>query len=356
MAAMTLEQVFSEDEDGQSLRDAVIAAGARWSAGQGELVRLMTRLDESQEWVVEGAASCAHWVAAALDIEVCTAREWLRVGRALRGLAVIDAAFAEGRLSYSKLRALTRVATRENEGKLCELAERVPAGRLRHALAAWLQQRESPEETEARHREARGLWWRTDVDGMVAGCFRLPPGDSAYVAAAIDAEVVRRRRPDASADASGQSERWPTVPQQRADALIQLMRSGGAAITTEIVIHVRADGCTLDDGTPIPASVVERLAPDAFLRALIHDAQGRPINASGRQRHPSARQRRVVRERDAACVDCGATEFLQYDHQPDYAQSRMTVIDDLEMRCWSCHRARHRKDRARAEPPSDHQA
>jgi hypothetical protein len=355
MSAIKTEHVFSEEGE-QSLCAAVVAAGARWSAGQRELVRLVTRLDASGEWVVEGAASCAHWVAAALDIEVCTAREWLRIGRALGGLAVIDAAFAEGRLSYSKLRALTRVATPENEVKLCELAERVPAGRLPHALAAWLQQRELPEETEARHRDARGLWWRTDVDGMIAGCFRLPPGDSAYVAAAIDAEVVRRRRPDASADASRQGERWPTVPQQRADALIELMRSGGAAVATEIVVHVRGDGCTLDDGTPIPASVVERIAPDSFLRALIHEAQGRPINASGRHRHPSARQRRVVHERDAACVDCGATEFLQYDHQPDYAQSRMTVVDQLKLRCWNCHRARHGSERARVEAASDHQA
>lgn len=74
----------------------------------------------------------------------------------------------------------------------------------------------------------------------------------------------------------------------------------------EVVLHVRGDGCTLDDGSPIPGSVVERVAPPAFLRALIHNAEGHPINASSRRRHPTARQKRVVKERDRHCVDCGA--------------------------------------------------
>jgi hypothetical protein len=108
------------------------------------------------------------------------------------------------------------------------------------------------------------------------------------------------------------------------------------------VLHVRGDGCTLDDGTPIAESVIERIAPRAFLRALIHDAERRPINVSGRQRHPTTRQRRVVKERDRACVDCGATDFLQYDHEPDYEISLRTVVDELRLRCPACHHARHR--------------
>ena len=65
--------------------------------------------------------------------------------------------------------------------------------------------------------------------------------------------------------------------------------------TTEIVLHVRGDGATLDDGTPIAGTVLELIASTAFLRALIHDAEGHPINASGRQRHPTDRQCNRVR-------------------------------------------------------------
>jgi hypothetical protein len=97
----------------------------------------------------------------------------------------------------------------------------------------------------------------------------------------------------------------------------------------------------LDDGTPVAGSVVERIAPVAFVRALIHDAEGKPINASGRQRHPTARQRRVVKERDRVCVDCGATDFLQYDHDPDFERSRRTIVDELKLKCPVCHVRRH---------------
>jgi hypothetical protein len=337
------------DADG-SLRAALLAAGQRWASGQRELVRLVRELDVSGEWAADGEPSCAHWVAAALDIELSTAREWLRIGRALVELDVIAGAFEQGRLSYSKVRALTRVATAESQTELCRLAESVPAERLGRAVAAWLGRHETPAETEARHQAARSFTSRLDVDGMAVGSYRLPPAEAAKITTPVDTLVVQRQPAtidvDASADApeTGTEARWPSVAQQRADALIEVVSGGGAAISTEIVMHVRADGCSLDDGSPIAGSVIERIAPEAFLRALIHDADARPVNASGKQRHPTDRQRRVVKARDRRCVDCGATEFLQYDHEPGYDLSRHTIVDELRLRCWACHRARHLRE------------
>ena len=94
MSVMRVEP--GSEERGRSLRAAVVAAGARWAAGQRQLVRLVVELDGSGEWRLDGSATCAHWVASALDVEVCTVREWLRIGRALEGLGVIDAAFDAG--------------------------------------------------------------------------------------------------------------------------------------------------------------------------------------------------------------------------------------------------------------------
>ena len=319
-----------------SIRDEVVRAGAHLSASQYRLVRLVRELEISGEWAIDGSATCAHWIAHALDVEPCTARDWLRVGRALAELPSIDALFERGTLSYSKVRALTRVAKPETEVDLCELAERVSAGQLPCALATWLARRETPQETEARQREGRRYSWRVDVDGMIVGSYRLPPRDAAELHTSVDT-LVATTRPDASADA------WPSVAQQRADALTALARGGGGRVVTEVVLHVRGDGCTLDDGTPIASSVVERIAPHAFLRALIHDADRRPINASGRHRHPTNRQRRVVRERDRACVDCGSTNFLEYDHVPPFEITRRTIVDELRTRCWTCHHARHRR-------------
>jgi len=335
--------MVSTSQSGTSFRDAVVAAAEHWSTAQRRLVHLVVELERSGEWAIDGSPTCAHWIAAAIDIEVCTAREWLRVGRALTALRKLDGLFDTGALSYSKVRAVTRVATLENEAELCDIARREPAGRLPHALAAWLVRHETPAETEARQRDATYLTTRPEPDGMIAGSFRLPPLEGGIVLGAIDA-AVRRRSADASADASSGSG-WPSIARQRADALVDLVSGGGATVATEVVVHVRADGCTLDDGTPIADSLVERIAPQSFLRALIHDAERRPINASGRQRHPTARQKRVVRERDRVCVDCGGGELFEYDHEPGYETTRETTVEKLRLRCINCHHDRHRRPR-----------
>jgi hypothetical protein len=330
----------------RAARAAVVEAGQRWAAGQYQLVRLVAELDDSLEWALDGAPTCAHWVADALDVEVCTAREWLRIGRALRTLPAIAAAFETRRLSYSKVRALSRIATTANEAELCRIARSVPAGRLAHALASWLQRHETPERTAARHTAVTGLTQRLEPDGMGLTTLRLPPLDHAALTAAIDAKVlVSQPSSHASADASGH---WPSIAQQRAHALMALLREGGANIATEVIVHVRGDGCTLDDGTPIADHAVAQLLPDAFIRLLITEANRLPINASGRHRHPTVRQQRVARQRHHnRCVDCGSTDLLQDDHVPSYAQTHQTLVDQLEPRCVNCHHQRHVRQQQR---------
>jgi hypothetical protein len=60
--------------------------------------------------------SCAQWLSWKCQMSSGTAREHVRVARALPGLPVIRARFAAARLSYAKVRALTRIATAQNEG------------------------------------------------------------------------------------------------------------------------------------------------------------------------------------------------------------------------------------------------
>lgn len=379
-----------------NVRAELVAVGRQWSSSLYRLVHLVGELDRSGEWALDGSRTCAHWVASALDVEVATARQWLRVGKTLGERPLIDEAFAAGRISFSKVRLLTGVVDADNEADLLEIAERTPAGRLAGELARWLQRHEEPDDTEARQHEMRSLTWRTDPDGMITATIRLTPHMASVFMAAVDTQLMQtctaeptpsrtlrsadhrtsdltpakpsgaakpaEVKPEAAEPATAAEnvgrgtavpskprpvarsevvEGWATVPQQRADALMSLVVGGGANVDAEVVLHVRGDGCTLDDGTPIASSVVERIAPEAFLRVLIHDAERRPINASGRHRHPTSRQRRVVHERDRGCVDCGTTEHLEFDHQPNFAISGHTVIDELRERCWTCHRARH---------------
>jgi hypothetical protein len=327
-----------------SLRSAVVEAAQRLSFDMSAFISLLVEFDLGGEWAFDHAASCAHWVADRADVELCTVREWLRVGHALRGVDEVARRFADGRLSYRKVKALTRLADTDNQHELCAIAERFPASRLAVELARWRNGHETDEDQDRRERASTTLKWWLDADGMVAGWFRYPPAIAAILKGTVDAYVARAlrgQRAPASKPTSLQVARWPSLGQQRADALISLITAGGSEVIAEIVVHVRGDGCTLDDGTPISDSAVARLLPEAFVRALIHDAEGRPINASGRQRHPTTRQKRVVHERDRECVDCGSTELLRYDHVPDYEQSQHTVVDEVEIRCAPCHHKRH---------------
>ena len=116
-------------------------------------------------------------------------------------LPLIDTAFADGVLSYSKVRAITRVATPGCETELLELAESVPASHLHREIAAWRAQHEDPGDTERRHQRDRCLSTWVDHDGMLCGHFRLPPLPGGSLVAAIDTDVMRHD-PTEARDAS----------------------------------------------------------------------------------------------------------------------------------------------------------
>lgn len=321
------------------LGDRIRELASAWASSQRLLVTLAADFAEGNEWVLDGAASAAHWIASVADIEVSTAREWIRVGRSLRKLPLSSDAFADGRLSYSKIRTLTRLATSDNEAELLPIAVAVPAGELSRALAAWATHNSTSDELERWYQQQRSVKWRVEPDGMVTFTLRLPPLTASLLIAWLTTWVMKRRSAE-GAPAGASAGAWPTVAQQHADAFAALLDSSTEA-DTEVVLHVRGDGCTLDDGTPIADNVVASQLPESLVRALIHDAERRPINASGRQRHPSVRQKRVVKERDRVCVDCGRRDLLEFDHNPPYEQTEHTVVEQLELRCSPCHRERH---------------
>ena len=82
-------------------------------------------------WASWDLPSCAAWLAWKCQVGPGTAREQVRVARALRDLPVIRAEFAAGRMSYAKVRALTRIATTATEAGLAEIAGPMTAGQLR---------------------------------------------------------------------------------------------------------------------------------------------------------------------------------------------------------------------------------
>src|SRR5919198_6224219 len=91
-------------------------------AGTCRWLELVGELDRRGGWAESGRASCAEWLAWRCALAPRAAREHVRVARRLPELPLVHAAFARGELSYTKVRALTRVATAKNEKALLDLA------------------------------------------------------------------------------------------------------------------------------------------------------------------------------------------------------------------------------------------
>ena len=113
----------------QTLQERILSVGASWHAAQYALVKLVGELDATEGWTGQDVSTCAQWVADALAIEVSNERA-SGSGWAAPSSTCPSSTPLEAGLSYSKVRVLTHVATRETEQELLDLAWDTPAGRL----------------------------------------------------------------------------------------------------------------------------------------------------------------------------------------------------------------------------------
>ncbi len=161
------------------LASEIHAATCRW-------LGLVAQFDRREGWAAWGCRSCAHWVSWRCGIALVAAREHVRVARRLEQLPLIRQAFAEGCLSYSKARALTRVEGIVRESELLELARHATASQLERLVRAY-------RGVVAVEHAARGagperwLTWSHDEDGSLLLRGRLPAEEGALLVAALEA-------------------------------------------------------------------------------------------------------------------------------------------------------------------------
>lgn len=148
----------------------------------------------------------------------------------------------------------------------------------------------------------------------------------------IDTQVTRADASAGAQDDDGTA--YPSLAQQRADALVQVLTepSAGAHVDAEVVMHITEDGNHLADGTPLSDRAVTEMLPEAFVSLLMYDSARQPIDASPRRRSPTRRQRRVIDQHHVECAHtgCHARTFLQYDHIKPYPAGGPTIIDNVQ--------------------------
>ena len=143
---------------------------------------------EREAWCGTGVRSCAHWLNFHCGIGESAGREKVRVATRLGSLPNIDAAFSRGELSFSMVRAMTRVATPENEDSLLNIGRHGTASHMEQVVRKYRRVKSSLEDSaEQTQRRNRSLSYHRDTDGSWVIRGRLPAEEGALVIKAIEA-------------------------------------------------------------------------------------------------------------------------------------------------------------------------
>jgi len=217
------------------LGDEIAELAAHLDAATGRLLDLIREFDARGGWG-NGFRCCAEWLTWRIGLAPGAAREHVRVARALGTLPRLAQALARGELSYSKVRALTRVATPETEERLLSVGRGGTAAHVERIVRAWraVDRNAEVHETAERHR-LRTLHVHQDEDGMVVIRGRLEPEAGAVVmralSAAREALYQQGRRADiVPADVLAGTSVGPNVPaERRPDFSSSMARRHGAS-------------------------------------------------------------------------------------------------------------------------------
>lgn len=364
-----------------ALEDEIHTLSASITVATWRLLMLIAELDRRRAWQHWGVISCAHWLNWKCGIDLGAAREKVRVARALENLPLVNDALARGELSYSKARAITRVATPGSQDYLLMIARHGTASHVEKLVRAYRHVERLQVSARARSTHAqRALRWSFEDDGSMVITVRLPAEQGALVVQAIHAAVDAQWRErdgadreqeltdDVSAETSPASSPSSNsfdnaespVSARRADALCHVAEQFLAheAVTSrqaeryQVVVHVdravlsehgHGDCCHIEHGSAIAAETARRLVCDASVVTLEESGDGEPLNIGRRSRTIPPAIRRALAHRDKGCRFPGCLNHLYVDahHIRHWADGGETRLDNLVLACRHHHGLLH---------------
>jgi hypothetical protein len=293
--------------------------------------------------------SCAQWLSWKIGMSLRTARDHVRVARALEDLPITTAAFAAGQLSYSKVRAITRVASAKSEAALVEVAMHGTASHLDRIVAGYctVERNVDPDRAKAQLRR-RGVWLTTDDDGTATLTVRGPA--DAVVTMLRAADAAAKELPDLvdEPDFKGAAKRF--------DGLEHVARTHTEPERTmaprpEVVVHADLTVLTeqepgraeIEAGPRLTATTLERLACDCGLR-LATGRNGETLDIGRRSRAIPIALERAILDRDRSkCRFPGCTQKgrLQIHHRRHWTRGGTTDVRNCFLVCLYHHKVLH---------------
>lgn len=357
----------------QSLRDLeaqITELTGHLNAATYYWLTLVAEFDRREGWGDGATRSCAHWLNWKCGIDLGAARERVRVAHALEKLPKIAAAMREGRLSYSKVRAITRVASGATEDTFLQIAIHGTAHHVEKLVRVFRRAKDAEElSRDAQQQERRGVMWLYDPDGSLVIRATLPAEAGALFIQAMQAAVKAAPPTLTAAEKDGSAEtsrsamlkvmRTDPLTHRRADALVRIAESYlkhgeeelSAPERQQIVVHVDvqtlknsiAGRCELEDGPSLSAETARRLACDASLVTVIENEEGEPLSVGRKTRAISPALRRALNARDRGCrfPGCPNTRYVDAHHIRHWAHGGETKPSNLVSLCRFHHRQVH---------------
>ena len=268
----------------ERMGEEIAALAARIDAATYELLVLIRKFDEEEGWN-RGFLTCAHWLTWRIGLAPGAARERIRVARALGDLPLMSEAMKRGELSYSKVRALTRIARPETEEDLVQLGKASTAAQIERVVRSWRRIDRTIEAHDDELRDASShVTTHIDENGMfvIRGC--LAPEAGEVLMKALDAAGEKLY--------AEQQEDRPPVGKVRADALALVAESalkggldpGSSGDRYQVVVHANVaelraqQSATADSRTHVPAGTSSAGVPAGTRGARNTDAGETPAS------------------------------------------------------------------------------
>jgi hypothetical protein len=369
---------------------AITSGAVRMAAATAAWLRLVAEFDERGGWHGVGMHSCAHWLAWQCGLSPGAAREHVRVAKALRGLPRIQAAFGAGRLSYSKVRALTRIAAPDCEAALLDFAVHATASQTERFCRTWRRVDDSDDDGPRLGPARLSFDYWTDEQGG----FTLKVHGPAEAGAALMARIeslaereYRRERAQATkaravhekirgaggrvdpeverrcADAGNAGLARERIAARRFAALASLAearvdhdRRPGDPPRREVVVHVDAavlaedtasGQAHIEGGPAVTGAQARRILCDATVVAML-EAGREPLAVGRLKRRATKAQRRALLRRDGGCARAGCPEArperLHAHHLRHWLFGGRTDVANMVLLCDADHGLAHDED------------
>jgi hypothetical protein len=383
-------RVIGDSRTIEALDAAICRLARNLNSETYRLLMLIRDFDDRFGWAKWSFGSCAEWLAWRCQVSLSAAREKVRTAQALRDLPAISAAFAAGRLSYSKVRALTRVTPMADEKPLLAYALEATAAQVEERCRQI--RNVAPDSLDGARRawEQRSLTVARDSGrGTLLISAELPIEDGELIVRALESAVARGEvalgveyvgaygADRAGTDPARARDGWRA---QQADALVALAiaylskrtaageprdrdvdevessvepdgssppaaaRGNSLADYYQVVVHV--DESALRGGAgraELPIETVKRLACDGSLIALVEDEAGTPVALGRKKRVVSSALRRLLWARDRGCTfpGCHRRRYAEAHHLRHWANGGRTEPGNLTLLCSFHHRLLH---------------